>query len=116
MLDDKSFLMLWPYLYPRAEGRPPSQYYRVLPAGVLGLRLVAVVLFVISAQRRPIAFGPGRAVVSFVWVVVLVLAFASRVGGFVSLFILGRVWCWFWSFASRFGGLVSLFILDRVRC
>ena len=59
-------------LVPACGGRPPSQYFRVLPAGVLGLRLVAVVLFVISTQRRPIAFGPGRAVVSFVWVIVLV--------------------------------------------
>ena len=50
-------------MYPRAGGGPPGQYFRVLPAGDLGLRLVAAVSFplpLVRARRWSIAFGFGR--------------------------------------------------------
>ena len=63
-------------LEPSGGGRPPSQYYRVPPAGALGLRLVAVVSFALSVWCW---FGFGHAVVSYV-----PLSGSSR-------------WCWLWS-------------------
>ena len=89
----------------------------LVPAGALGLRLVAVVSFALSTRRRPIAFGLGRAVVSFVLSLDYCVGFGrlrSRVGGFVILSNFGPRSVLVWSpraasfFGCMFGGFVFI--------